>query len=242
MQPTVTLEAQPGAFFRNRVRGAPMRGDSIVVEEHHVKAAAGIVELVLPEIHRHGGRYTLSIAGESGSGKSETATALAEALGAAGRSCLIFQQDDYFVYPPKTNDRTRRADIAWVGPQEVRLDLLDAHLQSFRQGDPVIQKPLVIYEEDSITSERLHVGEAEVAIAEGTYTTMLSNVDTRVFIDRNYEDTRAHRDKRRRNEAELDPFIDKVLAIEHEIISAHKALAQLVVNKDYSVRLQSGTN
>jgi len=219
-----------------------MRGDSIVVEEHHVKAAAGIVELVLPEIHRHGGRYTLSIAGESGSGKSETATALAEALEAAGKSCLIFQQDDYFVYPPKTNDRTRRAEIAWVGPQEVRLDLLDAHLQSFRQGDPVIQKPLVIYEEDSITSERLHVGEAEVAIAEGTYTTMLSNVDTRVFIDRNYEDTRAHRDKRRRNEAELDPFIDKVLAIEHEIISAHKALAQLVVNKDYSVRLKSGTD
>lgn len=219
-----------------------MRGDSIVVEEHHVKAAAGIVELVLPELERHGGRYTITVAGESGSGKSETATALSEALEAAGKSCLILQQDDYFVYPPKTNDRTRRADIAWVGPQEVHLDLLDAHLQAFQEGDSVIEKPLVFYEEDSITSERLDVGEAEVAIAEGTYTTMLSNVDTRVFIDRNYEDTRAHRDKRRRNEAELDPFIDKVLAIEHGIISAHKALAQLVVNKDYSVKRQLGSD
>lgn len=215
-----------------------MRGDSIVVEEHHVKAASGIVELMLPLIERHPRKYTITIAGESGSGKSETATALAEALEAAGKSCLIFQQDDYFVYPPKTNDRTRRADIAWVGPQEVQLDLLDGHLKAFRDGAPVIEKPLVIYEEDSVTTERLDVGGAQVAIAEGTYTTMLSNVDARVFIDRDYEATRAHRNKRRRNEAELDPFIDKVLAIEHKIISAHKALAQLVVNKDYSVKPQ----
>ncbi len=216
-----------------------MRGDSIVVEEHHVKAASGIVKLVLPLIERHPGKYTITIAGESGSGKSETATALAQALEAAGKSCLILQQDDYFVYPPKTNDRTRRGDIAWVGPQEVLLDLLDDHLKAFRQGVPVIEKPLVIYEEDSITTERLDIGGTEVAIAEGTYTTALSNVDTRVFIDRDYLETRAHRNKRRRNAAELDPFIDKVLAIEHEIISAHKALAQLVVKKDYSVKRQS---
>jgi uridine kinase len=213
-----------------------MRGDSIVVEEHHVKAASGIVELLLPEIERRGDKYTISIAGESGSGKSETATALAGALEAAGKHCLIFQQDDYFVYPPKTNDRTRRTDIAWVGPQEVHLDLLDDHLQSFRQGERVINKPLVIYEEDRITSERLDMAGAAIGIAEGTYTTLLSNVDARVFIDRDFRDTRAHRNKRRRNDAELDPFIDKVLAIEHDIISAHKEKAQLVVNKDYSVQ------
>ena len=219
-----------------------MRGDSIVVEEHHVKAAATIVEIVLPFIERHPGKYTISIAGESGSGKSETATALAAALNTSGRSCLILQQDDYFVYPPKTNDQTRRADIGWVGPQEVRLDLLDAHLQSFREGSSVIEKPLVIYEEDRVTTERFDVGDSRVLIAEGTYTTTLSNVNTHVFIDRDYFETRSHRDKRRRNDAELDPFIDKVLAIEHEIISAHKALAQLIVNKDYFVRQQTGSD
>ena len=217
-----------------------MRGDSIVVEEHHVKAAEGIVELLLPEIGRHRDKYIISIAGESGSGKSETATALAEALEAAGKRCLIFQQDDYFVYPPKTNDRTRRADIGWVGPQEVRLDLMDEHLAAFRGGAQSIEKPLVIYEEDFVDTERLEIGEAQVAIAEGTYTTLLSNVDTRVFIDRDYRETRDHRNKRRRNDAELDPFIDKVLAIEHEIISAHKARAQVVVNNDYSIAQAKG--
>ncbi len=219
-----------------------MLGDSIVVEKHHLEAAAGIVEIVLPLIERHPGKYTISIAGESGSGKSETATALAAALNTSGKSCLILQQDDYFIYPPKTNDQTRRADIGWVGPQEVRLDLLDADLQSFRGGSSVIAKPLVIYEEDRITTERLDVGDSQVLIAEGTYTTTLSNVNTHVFIDRDYLQTRSHRDKRRRSDAELDPFIEKVLAIEHEIISAHKALAQLIVDKDYFVRQQTGSD
>jgi uridine kinase len=216
-----------------------MRGDSIVVEAHHVKAATGVVGLVLPLIEAHPGKYTISIAGESGSGKSETATALAEALEAAGKTCVVLQQDDYFVYPPKSNDRTRRADINWVGPQEVHLGLLSDHLKAFKEAAPVIEKPLVIYEEDRVTSERLDVADADVAIAEGTYTTLLSNVDTRVFIDRDYMQTRAHRAKRRRNEAELDPFIDEVLAIEHRIISAHKTLAQLVVDTEYSVASHS---
>jgi sucrose-phosphate synthase len=122
-----------------------MRGDSIVVEEHHIKAAAKIVKIVTQLIEQHHGKYTIFIAGESGCGKSETATALATALSASGKSCLILQQDDYFVYPPRTNDQTRRLDIGWVGPQEVRLDLLDGHLQAFREGASIIEKPLVIY-------------------------------------------------------------------------------------------------
>jgi uridine kinase len=219
-----------------------MRGDSIVVEEHHIKAAAKIVKIVLQLIEQHHGNYPISIAGESGSGKSETATALATALSASGKSCLILQQDDYFVYPPRTNDQTRRLDIGWVGPQEVRLDLLDGHLQSFREGASIIEKPLVIYEEDRVTTERFDFGDSQVLIAEGTYTTILSNVNTHVFIDRDYLETRSHRDKRRRSDAELDPFIDRVLAIEHDIISAHKALAQLIVDKDYSVLQQTASD
>ena len=219
-----------------------MLGDSIVVEKHHIKAAAAIVEIVSPLIEQHSGKYTISIAGESGSGKSETAMALADALNSSGVSCLILQQDDYFVYPPKTNDLTRRADIGWVGPQEVRLDLLDAHLQSFREGASIIEKPLVIYDEDRVTTERFDSGDSQVGIAEGTYTTTLSNVNTHIFIDRDYRETRSHRDKRQRDHSELDSFIEKVLAIEHEIISAHKAMAQLVVNKDYSVLQQTGSD
>lgn len=212
-----------------------MRGDAIIVEEHHRRAAAEIVPALVPKIRETAGRYTVTVAGESGSGKSETATAIADALAEEGIVSVIFQQDDYFHYPPKSNDRARRDDIAWVGPGEVRLGLLDEHLDAFRDGAASIDKPLVDYETDSVTAEDMPTAGARVAIAEGTYTSLLENVDVRVFIARNYEETRAHRRKRKRDAAELDPFIDEVLKIEHAIIAEHRALADIVINADYSV-------
>jgi len=214
-----------------------MKGDSIIVEAHHEKAAAGIVPAILPVLEQSDQRFTISVAGQSGSGKSETATAIAQALEFHGIRSVIFQQDDYFVYPPKTNDAKRRSDISWVGTQEVRLDLMDEHLESFSRGAARIEKPLVDYEKDTILSELMEIGGARVGIADGTYTTLLQNVKCRVFIDRDYLATRAHREKRRRDESELDPFIDRVLEIEHGIISAHKKLANIIVNKDYSVTI-----
>lgn len=211
-----------------------MQGDSIVVEPHHRSAAAGIHEIVLPRIHASA-KHVVTVAGESGSGKSEIAAALSELLEASGLTTVILQQDDYFVHPPKTNDRTRRQDIQWVGPQEVRLGLLDQHLRAFVDNQSAIEKPLVIYNEDRITSETLDLARASVAIAEGTYTSELENVDTRAFIDRDYRDTQKHRERRKRNTSELDSFIDQVLLIEHGIISVHKSRADIIVNKDYSV-------
>lgn len=215
-----------------------MRGDTIIVEEHHRRAAAEIVPALLSGIRRSEEKYTISVAGESGSGKSETATAIAEALAQEGIDSVIFQQDDYFVYPPKSNDRARRDDITWVGPQEVRLDLLDEHLNAFRNGAASIDKPLVVYEADSVTAEDMPTADAHVAIAEGTYTSLLENIDTRIFIARDYEQTRAHREMRKRDAAELDPFIDEVLKIEHAIISEHRARVDIVINADYSVTAQ----
>ena len=217
-----------------------MKGDSIIVEPHHEKAASGIVPAILPLLELSGQRFTISVAGQSGSGKSETATAIARALEPHGIKSVILQQDDYFVYPPKTNDAARRNDISWVGTQEVRLDLMDEHLEAFSKGTARIEKPLVDYEKDTILSESMETGDARVGIADGTYTTLLENVMCRVFIDRDYLDTRAHREKRRRDESELDPFIDKVLEIEHEIISAQRDLANIIVNRDYSVSIVNG--
>jgi uridine kinase len=216
-----------------------MKGDSIIVEEHHRKAASGIVPVLLPILQESKQRYTISVAGQSGAGKSETAMAIALALAGHGIESLIFQQDDYFIHPPKTNDATRRADISWVGTQEVKLDLMDAHLAAFLEGVSEIEKPLVDYHSDAIGSEVMEPGSAQVAIADGTYTTLLKEVMCHVFIDRDYLETRAHREKRRRDDSELDPFIDRVLEIEHEIISANKALADIVVNTDYSITVVS---
>ncbi len=96
-----------------------------------------------------------------------------------------------------------------------------------------IEKPLVIFEENRITKETLTPAEIDLFIAEGTYTTLLNHADYHVFIDRTYEDTRAHRTGRGRDP--LDEMSERFLEIEHSIISKHRSLAEIVVNEDYSV-------
>ena len=212
-----------------------MRGDVIIVEEHHRKAAAIIAEHIAAAIHECPRRYTITVAGESGSGKSETAQALAEALGELGIACGVYQQDDYFVLPPRSNDARRREGIDWVGTGEVKLALLDDHLLAAREGADEVAKPLVLYDEDTVVEETMSLQGLKVLIAEGTYCTTLSNVDTRVFIARNRLETMAARKKRAREAT--DPFIEEVLKIEHAIISQHKADADIVITRDYDVEI-----
>jgi uridine kinase len=208
-----------------------MIGDKIVVKPHHTSAAKEIFALI--ETRVAGKRSAITIAGQSGSGKSEIASELAKCFEGIGIRSFIFQQDDYFVYPPKTNHRKRIEDINHVGTTEVKLELLEKHVQAFKDApDEALEKPLVIFEEDRISSETVSFEGLSLVIVEGTYTTLLKNADERVFIDRTYHDTRAARTERSREK--IDEFSDKVLLIEHEIISEHKKLASVVVNKDYT--------
>ncbi|MFP3959922.1 MAG: uridine kinase, partial [Spirochaetaceae bacterium] len=177
----------------------------------------------------------VSVAGESGSGKSETAAALGEEFEKLGFVAAVLQQDDYFVLPPKSNDVKRREDITWVGASEVRVDLLDSHLAAAQRGEKSVTKPLVIYDEDRITEEEMSLEGLEVLIAEGTYTMLLEHVDTKVFINRNRLETLESRKKRGREE--IEPFLEQVLEIEHDIISKHITKADIVIDRNYEVRL-----
>lgn len=210
-----------------------MKGDVIIVEDHHRRVAAAIVERIGEEVRARTRRSTITVAGESGSGKSETGRAIADAFEAIGIRAVVLGQDDYFVLPPKSNDAHRRTDSSWVGPQEVKLALLDEHLAAARAGATELTKPEVIYADDAVTEETIPLDGVDVVIAEGTYTTLLDNVDTRVFIARNRLETLDAR--MRRGREQFDPFIEEVLEIEHAIISQHRARADVVISRDYEV-------
>jgi len=211
-----------------------VKGDKLVINEGHIRAANQALELLLPETTSNQGRFVITIAGESGSGKSEIAAALSEALSRQGIKSIILQQDDYFVYPPKTNENMRRRDIGHVGLSEVRLDLIDQNLRDAFAGQRTIIKPLVIFDEDRITEETVNLEGIEVVIVEGTYTTTLRNANQHIFIDRNYIDTLEARRQRAR-EAQ-DEFLEKVLNIEHAIIQPQKMRASIIITRDYEAK------
>jgi len=208
-----------------------MKGDILIIGDHHRRAAEGILNLTLSTILSKTGKFFFSIAGESGSGKSELAYALEGLLEKRNIPAYIIQQDDYFVFPPKTNERMRVIDIDRVGPAEVRLDLLDENIRAVLEGHSKIEKPLVIFAEDRITSEIIDLDPFQVIIIDGTYTTLLEQIDCRVFIDRDRNDTRA--DRLKRNRERQNDYLENILEIEHNIISRQKAMAQIIVNKEF---------
>jgi len=217
----------------NRDKVGAMRGDIILVGEEHRAAAERIVDQLIDEVRALERRYTVTVAGESGSGKSETGKALAEAFTSRDIAAVVLQQDDYYVLPPRFNDAARRANFKWVGTTEVRLDLLDSHLEAARNGSGSITKPLVVYEENRIDEEEISLENIDVVIAEGVYTSLCEHVDRRVFIARNRLETMEHRMRRGRENS--DPFIEEVLKTEHEIISQHRSMADVVITRDYDV-------
>ena len=213
-----------------------MKGDIIVLEEHHKKAAAIIAPSILDKVRAKPTRYIITVAGESGSGKSETGKAIADELEMHGVKSVLLGQDDYFVLPPRSNDAKRREDAEWLGPHcEVRMDVLENNLKDAIHGADSIVKPLIDYDANSVEEETVSLKGVKVVIAEGTYATVLKNVDTKVFIARNRIDTLEHRQKRNRGNEVRDPFIEQVLITEHKIIAGHRQLADFVITKEYDV-------
>lgn len=210
-----------------------MIGDKIHIEKYHLKIAELIVTHINENIKKSRVPYCISIAGESGSGKSVLATALKIELELKGIGCTIIQQDDYFILPPKTNEIQRRKNLNFVGASEVNLQLIDEHLQTIQNGATQIVKPLVIFNENRIEFEILDIESSKVIIIEGTYVSLLQNIDSRFFIDRDYTSTIESIRKRERDV--VDDFLMEVLTIEHAIISEHKKLADIIIKEGLNV-------
>lgn len=204
-----------------------MIGDGLVVKQYQWKAAAQVMDAIRERIAADG-PVAVTVAGESGAGKSEIAYCLTKLLAYEGKTSVVLSQDDYFRLPPKSNTKRRLEDVSWVGPGEIQLDLLDDHIERLKTKPTLpLTKPLVFFHEDRIAGETIPPVGYDIILAEGTYTSLLKNADVRVFIDRDYHDTKAHRLERGR-----DPdveFLEQVLEIEHRIISQHKARADVII-------------
>jgi len=208
-----------------------MIGDNIELKPKYLIPA----QQILNKIGGIVSRTTICIGGESGSGKSTLAFAIKKLLVDQAKECAILHMDDYFFLPPKSNHEARLNDISHVGPAEVNLELLAQHISAFKKGESSIDKPLVDYKVNLIIQETLDFKNTDVLIIEGTYTNLIKQCDHSVFIDRTYKDTYADRIRRARDP--IIPFNERVLAIEHEIVSKLKSNATFIMDATYNISL-----
>ena len=179
-------------------------------------------------------RVVIAVAGESGSGKSTTASSLGRELSTRGVSAGLIHQDDYFLRPPRTNHEYRLLDLRHVGPHEVNLELLQSHVDAFLAGRDGVEGPAVDYPANRFVTRHLDFSALQVLIVEGTYVFRLRGIDARIFLDATHEDTK---ERRRARNRDIDaPVIDRILAIEHEIIEQQAQQADIVIDRDFEVR------
>lgn len=202
----------------------------------HEQAASVIISQIIDAIKAKGQRYTISLAGESGCGKTETGKALLNELNQQGIKALVLGQDNYFFLAPLANDAQRKKHPEWLGPhKEVNMQLLDDTLVEAMSGADAVNVPHIDYDTNVERIERVSIDDIKVLIVEGTYTSLLKHIDTRIFIDADYNDTLKYRQLRNRGNEVNDPFVENILETEHKIIAGHKFLADFVITKDYDV-------
>jgi uridine kinase len=70
-------------------------------------------------------------------------------------------------------------------------------------------------------------------VVEGTYVLQLPALDLRIFLSATHEESRDRR--RARNRDIVAPFVEQVLAIEHDVIARQAAVADVVVDAEFRV-------
>jgi uridine kinase len=179
-------------------------------------------------------KLIIGIAGESGSGKSVTALCLVNYLEKKGYIPCALNMDDYFNLPANDNHLNRLKDIdANVGPQEVNLRLLDQHLIAFR-NDENIEGPSSDFGANRLITKELNFKGKQILIVEGTYVFGLENLDLGIFLQINFKQSLINRLKRGREQ--FDAFVEKVLEIEHKIISKYALKADLIIDEEYNLK------
>ena len=176
----------------------------------------------------------ITIAGQSGCGKTTLSKILKNKLSSTGLNVLILHQDDYFRLPPAKNHQARVNDFNRIGVHEVRWDLLQKHLKSaIKKTEGSIISPIVDWQTDCFKLKQISLKNIDIVIIEGTYTTLLENITHKIFIDTHFTDTKTNRIVR--NRESVSPFIEKVLAKEAQIISQHQKLAHIILNNNFEI-------
>lgn len=204
--------------------------ENLSIKEHHYNLAYNLHIYISENWKKK--KLIIGIAGESGCGKSITGHCLRDVYEENETATSYLQMDDYFLLPPAANHENRKKSLKNIGPKEVNLELLEKNLVSFLNNENILA-PESDFVNKTFSTRKVDFKHKEILIVEGTYIPLLKNLDLLIFIDIDYKNSLDKRIQRGRES--FDPFVEEVLAIEHDIISKFKTQADILVDKNYKL-------
>lgn len=197
------------------------------------KKVATVAAIITKTAHK---KYIISVAGESGTGKTTFAILLKNVFEKLHKNVVILHQDEYFNLPPNQNHLARQADFNNnIGPHEINFNLLNEHVLALKHNQNIaLNMPKMNWEKDKKEIETVAYKNVDVIIVEGTYTTqLLKHTNKKIFIAESYVNTLQRRQHRNRDA--ITPFVEKVLEREAQIIQQHKQHADIIVASNFDV-------
>jgi uridine kinase len=205
--------------------------EPIDINEAYFKLAHNLFNEIKLSLKKN--KFIIGVSGESGSGKTVTGYCLNKILEDKENNVAYIQMDDYFHLPPATNHENRLKSLGNVGPREVNLALLNEHLLAFKNNEIIIA-PEVDFASNKFLSKTLDFDKKTILVVEGTYIPLLEHLDLLIFLDVDYKSSLDNRIKRGREA--FDPFVEKVLDIEHSIIKEFKSKADIIIDRNYTIQ------
>lgn len=208
-----------------------MLGDVLLITEKHINAAHDIVKVILEQKKD---KFIIAISGESGSGKSELAHAVAKELKSHKITAKPLHIDNYYRILPleRTQWRTDNGIETAVGLGEYDWDTIYRNVEEFKTGSkstgPCVD--LVTEQVDQLTTD---YSEVDMLIIDGLYAVETNGVDLGVFIELTYHETK--KAQKVRGKEPQNEYRARVLEQEHKVVQSIKPKAHLLVNMEYKV-------
>lgn len=215
----------------------PLINEPISLKKQYFNLSSDLVDILKKTTLLDNDKLVIGVCGESGSGKSVTATCLEIELEKMNIPTITLHQDSYYKLPPNDNHLKRKESLNWVGVNELNLDLFQSHVEEFKAKKETLTVPIVNYKENTFSEQEVSIKGKSVLIVEGVYSFFLKNLDFKIFMERTYKHTIEKRKERSREV--YDPFVEEVLNIEHKLIKPLGELADVVIDTDYAIRTKS---
>ncbi|MBN2236481.1 MAG: hypothetical protein JW729_02915 [Bacteroidales bacterium] len=208
-----------------------MLGDVLLITEKHTAAAEVIISEIL---EKKTDKYIIGISGESGSGKSELAHAIAKGLRKHGIIAKPLHIDNYYRILPleRTQWRTENGIEKVVGFGEYDWDTIYRNINEFKESK-ISTGPCVDLVTEQVDQLTTNYDGVDMLIIDGLYSIKTEGVDLAIFIELTYHETKKAqtvRGKEPQNE-----YRARVLEQEHKMVQSLKPKAHLLINMDYQV-------